>query len=188
MYFYSVSVQYIPKRQPFAISRHQWLHHFIVNNGKPSTRLQSRPCTLHTGTLESFISIVLSYVPWIAFLLSCIPCISLSPSSLLLRGEFSRRHETALLLRHLLLWATQGQSFESQAIQTLPFFLVFFPPSFSLSYFFPPSDGKSLVHSGEGELNPLPAHSNPGSGLSLQTQWGLENWTWDNCVAIPFLL
>lgn len=61
--------------------------------------------------------------------------------------------------------------------------------SLSLSYFFPLSDRKSLVHSGKGELNsPLPAHSNPGSGLSLQTQWGLENWTWDNCVAIPFLL
>ncbi len=45
--------------------------------------------------------------------------------SLLFRGKFSRRHETSLLLRHLLLWATQGQSFESQATQTLPFFLFF---------------------------------------------------------------
>lgn len=131
------------------------------------------------------INIVLSHGFRMAFSLSCIPLDSHSFLSVV-KGQvlqtawdlFAAEASAALSHPRPIFW-----------IANYPNPAFFFSCFLSLSYFFPLSDGKSLVHSGKGELNsPLPAHSNPGSGLSLQTQWGLENWTWDNCVAIPFLL
>lgn len=86
--------------------------------------LKTQPCTRHTGTFGCVLALSSHMCFELPF---CFPVYPefLSHTPLLLRGKSSRRHETSLLLRHLLLWATQGQSFESQAIQTLPFFLVF---------------------------------------------------------------